>query len=407
MIVSVALCLLGFIYMNLKNLSLKVSSLEGTLEESLQRTKNDTSMLIGQNFQIFSNSQGNQLALIQKQIGELEKLNEMKFDSIRNAVNNQLESIQNQTSAKLEKIREAVEEKLHDTLEKRLGTSFKLVSDQLEQVYKGLGEMQTIASGVGDLKKVLTNVKTRGIWGELQLANIIEHILTPEQYETNVAVIPGSANRVEYAVKIPTQSEKGEFIWLSIDAKFPIESYYKLMHASENNEIELLNIAIKELEGQIKLQAKMIAEKYLLQPHTADFAIMFLPVEALYAEVLKRPGIIEALQRDYKVIITGPTTLSAILNSLQMGFRTLAIEQRSHEVWRILSSVKSEFGKFTTILTKTKQKLDQASKDIELVETRTRVMQRHLRDVESTEAVIDIAKAAVEGSNNSLLEEDK
>lgn len=380
----------------------KRKDLEGSnssLEKSLSQSKNDLSFMINQQFQNFSQSQKNQLELIQKQIAELEKLNEIKFDSIRNAVSTQLGAIQQQTSEKLESIRATVEEKLHDTLEKRLGNSFKLVNEQLEQVYRGLGEMQTIASGVGDLKKVLTNVKTRGIWGELQLANIIEQILTPDQYEKNVVVIPGASNRVEFAIKIPSEKQAGKFIWLPIDAKFPIESYYRLIQANDNSEPEIIAQCVKDLEQDIKLQAKMIADKYLQPPHTADFAIMFLPVEALYAEVLRKPGIIESLQRDYKIIITGPTTLSAILNSLQMGFRTMAIEQRSHEVWRTLSNVKSEFLKFANVLAKTKTKLDQASKEIEQVETRTRVMQRQLKHVETNKEdglQIEIAPSVID-----------
>jgi DNA recombination protein RmuC len=273
-------------------------------------------------------------------------------------------------------MRATVDEKLHETLEKRLGESFKLVSERLELVHKGLGEMQSLALGVGDLKKVLTNIKTRGTWGEIQLGNLLEQILASEQYVKNVVTKKGSNERVEYAVKLP------EGVLLPIDAKFPQEDYQKLMEAQEQANPVLVEEFAKQLETRIKAEAKDIRDKYLDPPFTTDFGIMFLPIEGLYAEVLRRPGLADILQREYRVVLTGPSSLAALLNSLQMGFRTLAIQKRSSEVWTILGAVKAEFGKFGDLLEKTHKKLQEASNTIVDAAQKSRVIERRLKQVQ-------------------------
>jgi len=302
---------------------------------------------------------------------------------IRTEVDNKLTSLQKDNNEKLEKMRLTVDEKLHDTLEKRLGESFKLVSAQLESVQKGLGEMQTIASGVGDLKKVLSNVKTKGVIGEYQLSGLLEQLLAPGQYEKNVKTKNGSRETVEFAIKIPDKNVDEEFIWLPVDAKFPTEDYERLQNAYDIGDKTQIEIEIKNLSVKIDKFAKDIHVKYVEPPYTTDFAIMFLPFEGLYAEVLRIPGLHERIQKNYKVTITGPTTLSALLNSLQMGFRTLAIQSRSVEVWQILSAVKTEFGKFGDILDRAKKKLDEAQKELESTGTRTRKITTKLKAIES------------------------
>lgn len=320
---------------------------------------------------------------LNSQLTQLIQTNEIKFDKLQEKVGTQLKEIQDKNEKKLEEMRQTVDEKLHETLEKRLGESFKLVSDRLEQVYKGLGDMQELARGVGDLKNVLTNVKTRGGWGEIQLENLIDQILTQEQYEKNVSTKKGSNDKVEIAIKLPGRDlSKSEIVWLPIDAKFPIEDYQRLLDAQDLANIVAINEANKAIETRIKGEAKKIAEKYLDPPHTTDFAIMFLPIEGLYAEVLRRPGLAEFLQREYRVVVSGPTTLAALLNSLQMGFRTLAIEKRSSEVWKILSSVKNEFGKFGDLLDKTQKKLQEASNTIDDASKATRKIEKQLNKVE-------------------------
>lgn len=277
-------------------------------------------------------------------------------------------------------MRATVDEKLHATLEKRLGESFKLVSDRLELVHKGLGEMQTLASGVGDLKKVLTNVKTRGTWGEVQLGNLLDQMLTKDQYSKNVATKKGSRDHVEFALKLPGKDDKN--VWLPMDAKFPMEDYQKLIESQEQANVQMMEDIGKALEDKIKLQAKHIKDKYLDPPNTTDFGIMFLPIEGLYAEVLRRPGLSEFIQRECRVIVTGPTTSAAILNSLQMGFRTLAIEKRAGEVWNLLGAVKTEFGAFGDLLDKTHKQLQAASNTIEGAARKTRTIERKLKDVQ-------------------------
>lgn len=316
----------------------------------------------------------------QKEIREeLDKTLNANFSNITHVVEGRLNILQKDNSEKLERMRETVDEKLHATLERRFGESFKMVSDRLDQVHKGLGEMQTVAAGVGDLKKILSNVKTRGTWGEVQLGNLIEEIFTPDQYEKNVKTKKGSSDNVEYAIKLPGNSENINHIWLPIDAKFPLEDYQKLMEARENNED--LNTFSKNLENRIKSEAKDIKTKYIDAPYTTDFGLLFLPVESLYAEVLRIPGLFESVRREYNVIITGPTTVQAILNSLQMGFKTLSIQKRSSEVWEILGVVKKEFGNFGMILEKTHKKIQEAGNTIEQAMTRNRVIEKKLNKV--------------------------
>ncbi|MBK8524332.1 MAG: DNA recombination protein RmuC [Betaproteobacteria bacterium] len=313
-----------------------------------------------------------------------------RVEALRLTVETRLTAIQADNSAKLEEMRKTVDEKLHATLEQRLGESFKLVSDRLEQVHRGLGEMQTLAAGVGDLKKVLTNVKTRGTWGEVQLAALLDQVLTAEQYAANVVTRPGSNDRVDFAIRLPGR-EAGEPVWLPIDAKFPSEDYQRLVDAQERADVAGVEAAGKALETRLKDEAKTIREKYIQPPHTTDFAILYLPTEGLYAEALRRPGLAEALQRDQRVSLSGPTTLAAMLNSLQMGFRTLAIEQRSSEVWAVLGAVKTEFGKFGEALAHTRKKLQEASNTIDKAEIRTRAVTRKLKEVEALPVVAAVA----------------
>ena len=329
-----------------------------------------------------SDRQKDQLELVEDRLRSLTKTNEEKFDKLRENVSTQLESIQNKNEKKLEEMRVTVDEKLHSTLEKRLGESFKLVSDRLDLVHKGLGEMQNLATGVGDLKKVLTNVKDRGTWGEIQLGNLLEQILTKEQYSANVKTKDGSNALVEYAIKLPGKDElKDEIVWLPIDAKFPLEDYQRLVEARDKADLSLIDESSKKLVRSIKDAAKDIASKYLDPPNTTDFAFMFLPIESLYAEVLSIPGLFDSVQREYKVTIAGPANFVAVLNSLQMGFKTLAIEKRSSEVWKLLSVVKTEFSKFGDILDNTQKKLDLASKSIGDASRKSRTIERKLRNV--------------------------
>ena len=324
-----------------------------------------------------------QLDSLSKQLLGLTRLNEQKFDSMRNTLDQQLGALQQESRQQLEQIRITVDEKLHSTLEKRLGESFRQVSERLEQVYKGLGEMRHLAAGVGDLKRLLTNVKARGIWGEIQLGHILEQILTPDQYGVNVSTKPGSSDRVEFAIKLPGSGpDENRVVWLPVDSKFPQEDYQRFLDAQEVADKDVADQSLRSLENRIKIEAKNIHAKYIDPPHTTDFAIMFLPVEGLYAEVLRRPGLCDLLQRDYRVAVTGPTTLAALLNSLQMGFRTLAIEQRSSQVWELLGAIKTEFGKFGDILSKTKQKLHEASQSIDQAAVRSRAIERKLRRVQ-------------------------
>ncbi len=320
---------------------------------------------------------------LSKQQSEFNKQSKDTIVDIKNTIEKQLVSIREDNNNQLNEMRKTVDEKLQTTLEKRLGESFKQVSERLELVHKGLGEMQKLATGVGDLQKVLSNVKTRGILGEYQLGNILEQLLSPEQYSENVATKKGSQVNVEFAIKLPGKVDENE-VWLPIDSKFPIENYQLLLEAYEDGSKPTIENAQKGLLKSIEQFARTISDKYIDPPNTTDFAIMFLPVESLYAEVLRHPGTFEKLQRDYHITITGPTTLSALLNSLQMGFRTLAVQKRSSEVWKVLSGVKSEFGKFSDHLSKVHKQINTASGSLDtLINTRTNAMARKLRDVES------------------------
>jgi DNA recombination protein RmuC len=318
----------------------------------------------------------------------LSEANERRLGEVRQAVDLRLASLQEGNEKKLDQMRATVDEKLHATLEQRLGESFRQVAERLEQVHKGLGEMQSLARGVGALNRVLTNVKTRGVFGEVQLAALLEEVFTPEQYATNVATVPGSSERVDFAIRLPGRSQdqgatQGAPLWLPIDAKFPREDYERLLDAAERADVAATDAAAKAVEQRLRQEARSIRDKYVSPPHTTDFAILFVPTEGLYAEALRRPGLADSLQRDFKVMLAGPTTLLALLNSLQMGFRTLVLEKRSAEVWEVLGAVKTEFGKFGDVLAKTRKKLEEASNTIDLAETRTRAMARQLRSVEA------------------------
>ncbi len=341
------------------------------LAEDARKSREETTATLGR----FGEQQQQRLTALTEDNGK-------RMAEVRATLEAKLGAMQADNAAKLEQMRATVDEKLQSTLETRLGQSFKLVSERLEAVQRGLGEMQNLATGVGDLKRVLTNVKRRGIFGEVQLAALLEDMLTAEQYASNVVTVPGSNDRVEFAIRMPGQ-DHGDHVYLPIDAKFPVEDYQRLLDAQEAADSDAAILAGRALEVCVREEAKRIAGKYVAPPHTTDFAVLYLPTEGLYAEVIRRPGLFEQLQREHRVTIAGPTTLSALLNSLQMGFRTLAIAKRSSEVWKILGGVKTEFGKFGDVLDKVKKKLDEAGKHIESTGVRTRAIERRLRDVES------------------------
>jgi DNA recombination protein RmuC len=328
---------------------------------------------LGQLQQALTGGMNQASATLAEQLGALSFANERR-----------LAALQDGNEKKLDQMRATVDERLHATLEQRLGESFKQVADRLEQVHKGLGEMQTLARDVGSLNRVLTNVKTRGIFGEVQLGNLLEQVLAPEQYAKNVETVPGSNERVEFAIRLPGRGmDASRPLWLPIDAKFPRDDYERLLDAQERADKPAIEVAARAVELRLRAEARKISEKYIAAPHTAEFAILFVPTEGLYAEALRRPGLMESLQREHRVTLCGPTTLLATLTSLSMGFRTLALEQRSAEVWEVLGAVKTEFAKFGDVLARTKKKLDEASGQIELAERRTRAMSRSLRDVEA------------------------
>lgn len=322
-----------------------------------------------------------------------------RFTEVRATVETRLRELQDDNTKKLEEMRRTVDEKLQTTLEQRLGESFKLVSERLESVHRGLGEMQTLAAGVGDLKKVLTNVKTRGTWGEVQLGNLLEQVLTPDQYLANVATRPGSNDRVEFAIRMPGQG--GAPLLLPIDAKFPREDYERLVEAAERADAEAVEAAARDLETRFKLEARAIAAKYVSPPHTTDFALMFLPTEGLYAEALRRPGLCDTLQREHRVVVAGPTTLTALLNSLQMGFRTLAVEKRSSEIREVLGAVKTEFGLFGDVLAAMKKQINALNNTVDRAATRTNVMSRKLKTVEALPAPAAQSLLGVQASPES------
>jgi len=354
----------------------------------------DNQDLLSDRLNGLSHFQANNLQLLQKQIHESMEGNTRSIYKFSESINanlkeiksewtNKISSLQKDNHNQLEKMRIVVDEKLQNTLDKRLGASFELVSKHLEAVQKGLVEMQVLANGVGDLKKVLSNVKTRGVLGELQLANIIEQLLTSDQYSVNVSTIPGSDQFVEFAIKLPGLKEDNSVVWLPIDSKFPLDRYDILLNAYELGEVKQIEKAQKEMVKTIKFMAKDIREKYISPPFTTEFAILFLPIEGLYAEVVRQPGLMDLLQREHKIMLAGPSNLAAFLNSIQMGFRSVAIEKRSSEVWEVLSAVKNEFGKFSQVIDKVQLKLNQASKTIGDVGVRSRAIERNLRNVES------------------------
>lgn len=385
--------------------------IDKTMKEEMQRNREEQSSsikifngMIASQMSEISSLQRSQLDIFSQQLAALTQANEQRMDRMRETIEERLKHLQEDNSKKLDQMRATVDEKLNSTLEQRLGESFRLVSERLEMVHKGLGEMQSLASGVGDLKRVLTNVKTRGTWGEIQLGNILDQILTQEQYAKNVATKKNSSDRVEYAVKLPGRDEKsGEVVWLPIDAKFPQEDYQRLMDAQEQANPALAEEAGKSLEQKIKVFAKDIRDKYIDPPSTTDFGVMFLPTEGLYAEVLRRPGLCDCLQREYRIVTAGPTTLIALLNSLQMGFRTLAIEKRSSEVWTLLGAVKTEFGKFGEILEKTQKKLQEASDTIENAAKKSRTIGRKLKNVQ--ELTIDEAQTLLQDGDDTAASE--
>jgi len=372
-------------------------SARGSRQESAQALASFQQTLLAQgaettrtqNAQIDALAQ--QLALLQKSLGDtlhtqlqgLSDANARRLGEMRATIESQLAQLQAGNAAKLDEMRQTVDQKLQATLETRLGESFRQVAERLEQVYKGLGEMQTLAQGVGDLKHLLTNVKTRGMFGEAQLAALLEQVLAPEQYAAQVATRPETRHAVDFAIRLPGRGEEGHPVWLPIDAKFPNEDYERLLDAQQRADAAGVEAASKALEARIRVEARGIAQKYVEPPHTTDFAILFLPTEGLYAEVLRRPGLLEALQRDHRVTLAGPTTLLAMLNSLQMGFRTLALEKRSSEVWQVLGAVKTEFMKFGGVLADVKRQTQTVLNTLDKAQTRSNVLTRRLRAVEA------------------------
>lgn len=353
------------------------------LRQEVSNAQKSSSDTVIKAMEALGGMQKEQLETVSSRIGELTSSNLDQLEKLRGIVETQLKSLQESNDTKLEQMRATVDEKLQSTLEKRLGESFSQVSKRLEEVHRGLGEMQSLASGVGDLKRVLTNVKTRGTWGEVQLGAILEQILTPDQYATNVCTCEGSSERVEFAIRLPGRDDHADStVWLPIDAKFPQEDIQRLNDASEAADLEGVKKARASLLKTVESSARDISSKYLNPPYTTDFAIMFLSTESLYAEVLREPGFMQKLQHDYRVTIAGPATLAAFVNSLRMGFRTLAIEKRSSEVWQVLGAVKTEFGKFGDVLEKVKRQLNTAASTIDQTQVRTRAMERKLKGVE-------------------------
>ena len=350
--------------------------------EELGVALKNSSELISTHMRDLSKLQNDQLNSFGQRLKEFGEANRQDLTQMRQVIETNIKALQEDNNKKIEEMRVTVDEKLQSTLEKRLSDSFKQVSERLEQVHKGLGEMQSLATGVGDLKKVLTNVKSRGTWGEIQLGSLLEQILSPEQYSSNVTTKPNSGGQVEFAIKLPGEKGSKEPVWLPIDSKFPMEDYNRLIDAQEDGNAELRDQAIKQLEAQIKLEAKKIKEKYINPPQTTDFALMFLPIEGLYAEVIRKPDLVEQLQREHRVTIVGPTTLGALLNALQMGFRTLTIQEHSSKVWQYLHEIRNHFGKFGDLLDKAQERVQQASKEIESASTRSRTIENKLKKVQ-------------------------
>ena len=371
---------------------------QSLLQQSAEATRSQNQQIdaLAQQLTLLQKSLTDSLAL---QVQGLSEANARRLAEMRATLETQLAQLQQSNSAKLDEMRQTVDEKLQATLQSRLGESFRQVAQQLEQVHKGLGEMQTLAQGVGDLKHLLTNVKTRGMFGEAQLGALLEQVFSPEQYAAQVATRPNGKNRVDFAIRLPGRSDDGAAVWLPIDAKFPNEDYERLLDAQGRADAAAAELAARALEARIRLEARSIADKYLEPPHTTDFAVMFLPSEGLYAEVLRRPGLMEQLQREHRVTLAGPTTLMAMLNSLQMGFRTLALEKRSSEVWQVLAAVKTEFGKFGDVLARVRTQTQTVLNTLEQAQTRSNVMQRALRQVDALPE--DQAQALLPGAAES------
>jgi DNA recombination protein RmuC len=375
----------------LKALEEKIDKLERDVRFEVNESSRLSRQELTQNFNLFQTGQTEQLSVLQKglsdslhhQIHALSESNSQRMLEVRSTLDNQLQQLQINNAAKLDEMRKTVDEKLQSTLELRLSESFKQVADRLDQVHQGLGQMQTLAQGVGDLQRVLTNVKSRGIFGEAQLESLLEQVLTQEQYAKQVETRPRSNQRVDFAIKFPGRGELHETVWLPIDAKFPRDDYERLLDARDQADALAAELASKALESRIKAEAKSISENYLAPPFTTDFAILFLPVEGLYAEVLRRPGLMDTLQRDYRVTLAGPTTLLAMLNSLQMGFRTLALEEQASQVWRVLGAVKTEFERYGEWVSKVREQVQKAADTLDKADTRGRQMRRVLKGVES------------------------
>jgi DNA recombination protein RmuC len=370
------------------------------LREEVSRTHQLGTETLVHTISQIGQSQTTKFQTFTEQLKTLTESNQSGLKHLQQTVDGRLQELRSSNEKKLDQMREVVDEKLQSTLEKRLGESFKLVGDRLEAVQKGLGEMRSLANGVGDLKKVLTNVKTRGTWGEVQLGALLDQILTPEQFDRNVKTKPESRDMVEFAIRLPgPDDDPSKCVWLPIDSKFPQEDYLRLVEASEEGDAAAVQSASGALIRSIRDSAKDVGTKYLNPPLTTDFAILFLPTEGLYAEALRHPGLVERLQREHRIVVAGPTTLAAVLNSLRIGFRTLAIEQRSSEVWKVLGAVKHEFGKFGNVLDKVKRQLETAGRTIEETGVRTRAMEKKLREVEALPAdasteVLELAPAA-------------
>jgi DNA recombination protein RmuC len=367
----------------LEAVGMQIERLERELRAELAQSRTESAQTAKTAREELTGNLGEFARTLHQQLATLTQTNEQRLEAVRATVEQRLDLLRSDNAQKLEQMRATVDEKLHAALEHRLGESFKLVSDRLEQVHKGLGEMQTLATGVGDLKRVLTNVKSRGGWGEVQLGALLAEVLSPGQYAKNVATRPGSSERVEYAIKFPGRGEDGTPCWLPVDAKFPLEDFQRLQDGIDRADIAVVDVSRRALEEFFKAEARKIRDKYIEPPYTTDFAILFVPTEGLYAEALARPGLADSLQRDCRVMLAGPSNLHAFLNSLQLGFRTLAIEQRSTEVWRVLGAVKTEFGKFGELLAKTKDRLDAVGKTLDEAGKKSSTIARKLRDVEA------------------------
>ena len=390
------------------------------LHERLNRLERDMRLEVGEsargarqelalNLAQFQQAQSEQLGLLQKNLGDtlstqllaLSEGNARRMAEVRDTLDQQLQQLQKTNAAKLDEMRQTVDEKLQTTLEARLSESFKQVAERLEQVHQGLGHMKTLAQGVGDLQRVLSNVKTRGIFGEVQLEALLEQVLTIEQYGKQIETKPRSNQRVDFAIKLPGRSDDGAAVWLPIDAKFPREDYERLLDAQDRADPIAAEASAKAMESRIRQEAKSIAESYLAPPHTTDFAILFLPVEGLYAEVLRRPGLMDSLQRDYRVTLAGPTTLLAILNSLHMGFRTLALEKQASEVWKVLGAVKTEFDRYGEWVAKVREQVQKAADTLDRADTRSKQMRRVLKGVEALPEAEALARLPLDASDTS------